>query len=68
MYKTEYTLNKYAYAYTPSEQVHWASCFPPSWAEYAQPLMNPREFEVRMMSSRRPVGKMLALSVTYTVC
>ena len=29
-----------------SEQVHWASCFPPSWALYAQPFMDAREFEV----------------------
>lgn len=44
---TEYKLNKYAYALSPADPVHWASCFPPRWAEYARPYMPPAEFEVR---------------------
>jgi hypothetical protein len=45
--RTEYEINKFAYALNPSEQVHWASLAPPGWAELARPYMSPTEFDVR---------------------
>ena len=38
VYKLEYTINKFAYALTPSDPVHWASWFPPSWAPDCAPM------------------------------
>lgn len=45
VYAMEYRVNKFAYAQTPSEQVHWASWLPMSWALYAQPYMPASEFD-----------------------
>jgi hypothetical protein len=45
MYIIEYSMNKFAYAMGPADQVHWASIFPESMALLAKPYMNPIEFD-----------------------
>ncbi len=45
LYRLEYTLNKFALALEPSEQVHWASLLPRSFGLYAQPYMDAAEWD-----------------------